>query len=204
MCNIPVGDGGYVQHYLTSKTDELKSQIEKIATGLQSFNNEAWCALYYCSAHQWDYWMQHALPCDSRVHSAAIDAALLDAAKCATGVEFAGDEHSRRRLRLPARSKGGGVRSHVETTDAAFCGAVNQSIPRLIDHKDEAGEVVVGFFPSLVSVLGAGSFDHGSEATRYQQYIASGLPSAAEFASSCSGSSQAQFVPDFCDVSLMF
>ena len=34
------------------------------------------------------------------------------------------------------------MRSHVETTDAAFCGAVNQSVPRFIDRKDEAGEVV--------------------------------------------------------------
>ena len=119
---------------------------------------------------------------DSRAHSADVDAALLVAAKSATGVDFESDEVARRRLRLPARRRGGGVRSHIETTAAAFCGAVNQAVPRFIDHTDDAGEVVAGYFPSLVSVLGAGSFDHGNDAARYETYLASGHVSASEFA----------------------
>ena len=54
----------------------------------------------------------------------------------------------------------------MEPSAAAFCGAVNQAVPRFIDRTDDAGEFVAGFFPSLASVLGAGSFDHGNEATR--------------------------------------
>ena len=64
-------------------------------------------------------------PCDSRGPSALIDAALLEAATAATGVDFANSEISRRRLRLPARLRGAGVRSLVETTNAAFVGSVN-------------------------------------------------------------------------------
>lgn len=74
------------------------------------------------------------------------------------------------------------MRSHVETTAAAFCGSINQAVPRLIDHRDAAGELVAGFFPSLAPVLGAGSFDDGNEGTRYASFLASGHASAAEFA----------------------
>ena len=182
VCNIPVGDDGYVQSYLSSKASDVVSQIRKITLGLRDFANEEWCALYYSSSHQWDYWATHALPRDSLPHSADVDVALLVAATSATGVDFTGNEIERRRLRLPARLRGGGVRSHVETTAAAFCGAVNQAVPRFIDRTDDAGEFVAGFFPSLASVLGAGSFDHGSEATRYATYLASGYASATELA----------------------
>ena len=153
VCNIPVGDDGYVQSYLSSKASDVVSQIRKITLGLRDFANEEWCALYYSSSHQWDYWATHALPRDSLPHSADVDVALLVAATSATGVDFTGNEIERRRLRLPARLRGGGVRSHVETTAAAFCGAVNQAVPRFIDRTDDAGEFVAGFFPSLASVL---------------------------------------------------
>ena len=182
VCNIPLGSDGYVRQFLDVKRDAVLSQIQTISEGLQAYANEAWCALFYSSAHQWDYWMSHVLPRDSRAHSLAIDDALIEAAKGATGVDVGGDDTTRRRLRLPARLKGAGVRSHVETTPAAFCGSVNQAVPRLIDYKDEAGELVSGFFPPLAAVLGAGSFDSGNEAARYGAFVASGLAIAAEFA----------------------
>ena len=70
----------------------------------------------------------------------------------------------------------------METTPAAFCGSINQTVPRFLDYRDEAGELVFGFFPSLVTVLGAGSFDHVNEDARYDAYLASGIESAREFA----------------------
>ena len=96
VCNIPVGDAGYVHAYLSSKASDVVSQIRKISLGLRDFANEEWCALYYSSSHQWDYWATHALPRDSRAHSADVDAALLVAAKSATGVDFESDEVARR------------------------------------------------------------------------------------------------------------
>ena len=50
VCNIPVGDDGYVQSYLSSKASDVVSQIRKITLGLRDFANEEWCALYYSSS----------------------------------------------------------------------------------------------------------------------------------------------------------
>ena len=56
------------------------------------------------------------------------------------------------RLHLPVRLKGGGLRSSLCTTRAAFWGSVNASFPRLVDTKDnKEGEVVPGFFGSRLS-----------------------------------------------------
>ena len=64
-------------------------------------------------------------------------------------------------------------------------GSVNQALPRLIDHTDAAGGHVAGLLPSLSGVLGAGSFDVGSESTRYMSYLSrlSGLVGATELRS---------------------
>ena len=106
-------------------------------------------------------------------------------AKRTTGVDFLNNQDAaaaiwRRRLRLPARLRGGGLRSHTETAAAAFVGSVNQALPRLIDHTDAAGSLVPGLLPSLSGVLGAGSFDADNAGTRYAQYLSSGHAGAAE------------------------
>lgn len=68
-------------------------------------------------------------------------------------------EFVRRRLRLPARERGGAVRSHVETADAAFVGTMNRALTVLIDHTTADGTVVTSYFQVLEGALGAGSFD---------------------------------------------
>ena len=188
MCNIPVGTDEYVQTYLAEKAHVVVSNVNKISFELTDNSNEAWCLLYYSSAHQWDYWATHAYPRDSLGPSAIVDAALLGAAERATGVGLSNNQDAiaavwRRRLRLPARLRGGGIRAHVETAAASFVGSVNQALPRLIDHTDAAGGHVAGLLPSLSGVLGAGSFDEGSESTRYTSYLSSGLVGATELRS---------------------
>ena len=188
VCNIPVGTDEYVQTYLAEKAHVVVSNVNKISFELTDNSNEAWCLLYYSSAHQWDYWATHAYPRDSLGPSAIVDAALLGAAERATGVGLSNNQDAiaavwRRRLRLPARLRGGGIRAHVETAAASFVGSVNQALPRLIDHTDAAGGHVAGLLPSLSGVLGAGSFDEGSESTRYTSYLSSGLVGATELRS---------------------
>ena len=192
MCNIPVGNEAYVQTFLAEKASVVASSVKKIAFELHDYANEAWCLLYYSSSHQFDYWVTHAYPRDSLGPAAVVDAALLDAAKDATGVGFDDgrsgvSEVWLRRLRLPARRRGGGVRAHVDTAAASFVGSVNHAFPRFVDHADEAGAHVAGLLPSLSGVLGVGSFDAGGEGTRYAPYLASGLPGAATLKSAWDG-----------------
>ena len=180
VCNVPLGSQGYVTSFLTSKAEVVASNIRRISKELANYANEAWCLLFYSSAAQWQYWIAHAYPCDTRGPSTIVDEALIQAATAATGVDFAGSEISRKRLRLPARLRGAGLRSLVETTNAAFIGSVNQALPRFLDHVDSAGERVAGFFPSLSSWFGAGSFDAHREDQRYARYLLSGLAGARE------------------------
>ena len=80
------------------------------------------------------------------------------------------------RLHLPVRLKGGGLRSSLCTTRAAFGGSVTASSPRLVDNKDDTeGEVVPGFFDSQLSdCIGRGTFnENDSSATRYTHFMES-------------------------------
>jgi hypothetical protein len=162
------------------------STISDISDQLRGFSSEAWHCLYFSSAHQWDYWMQHLLPEVSLAPSARVDAALLAAAEKALGIDFSAPdaEVARRRLRLPVRLRGGGVRSHVETTRAAFVGMMVKNLPHMIDSVEGSGRVVRGFFHSqLVLHLGAGSFDPGSIAP-FASFVGGGGASARAFEAS--------------------
>eukprot|EP00973_Karenia_brevis_P082349 11415674-Karenia_brevis.AAC.1 len=80
------------------------------------------------------------------------------AAACIPGLSLE-DDLSVRRLRLPARLHGGGIRSLDHLAPAAFVATVCRTIPRMIDSCTMQGERRTGFLPTLLPLLGAGSFD---------------------------------------------
>ena len=87
--------------------------------------------------------------------------ALLDLTNSAmgeTGQSVMTDPWALRRLRFPARMKGGGIRERQDLGSAAFIGACCAVLPSMIKRM-VGGIELPGFAPSLEDFLGAGSFD---------------------------------------------
>ena len=79
---------------------------------------------------------------------------------------------ARTRLFLPSRVKGVGLRRATAIIDAAFVGAVNDSVPRFLAVATSAGRSKPGFFDTqLTTVLGRGSFNPSPHAHRYQSLL---------------------------------
>ena len=88
-----------------------------------------------------------------------------------------------RRLVLPARLYGCGLRSTADTAPAAFVGSLCRTGPMMIDRAAD-GIVESGFLSAqLSSVLGVGSFDEVSESLRFDTLLRSGSSLGRELAS---------------------
>ena len=85
-------------------------------------------------------------------------------------------------------TKGCGLRGTADRRRAQYIGAVVQSIPHLVDRKDETGCVTPGRLnlPAIITLFGGNAFDHPCTApwqgvldnSRPAANIASGLRSA--------------------------
>ena len=109
-------------------------------------------SLYYCLAPRFDHLVQHSLPDDVRAHAAEFDAALLEAANSLlpSGTIDLADAGGamRRRLHLPARYNGCGLRSREWVMDAAFIGCADFALHRCCDRRGVSGAIEFpGFLP---------------------------------------------------------
>ena len=78
-----------------------------------------------------------------------------------------------RRLRLPARRKGAGVRSRLELAPAAYCASAVEAMECFLP-----GGGSTGFWAVLEPVFGAGAFDAGH---RLEQWLDARTPEAMSF-----------------------
>ena len=76
-----------------------------------------------------------------------MDAALLVAARAC--IPRLDDDISTRRLRLPARMFGGGIRTLAALAPVAFAATVCGTVQRLIDRRTERGDLQLVFLPAL-------------------------------------------------------
>ena len=82
-----------------------------------------------------------------------------------------------RRLYLPARERGGGLRSAASTAAAAYLSAFGEVLPTFVDHRSPEGDFVPGVYHSqLGAIIGHASFALGG--TRFVTFLATCLPSA--------------------------
>ncbi len=89
-----------------------------------------------------------------------VDCCIMEAVHVATGVNFEAEVMAKERLRLPARMKGGGVKSAMDLRYPAFLGALLHILPRCIDRKDTSGEITRGTYTDqLTAAIGEGAFD---------------------------------------------
>jgi hypothetical protein len=89
-----------------------------------------------------------------------VDHCIMEAVQVATSVKFETEELAKARLRLPARMKGGGIKRAEDNRYPAFLGAMLDVLPRLIDRKDENGEIAPGVYPvQMKGIIGKGAYD---------------------------------------------
>jgi len=89
-----------------------------------------------------------------------VDAAILEVCHATTGIGFGAEPVAKDMLRLPARLKGGGVRSMVDLRRPAFLGAILDILPRCIDIRGPNGEETQGFYSNMLTEsIGRGAYD---------------------------------------------
>ena len=159
-----------VAGYITSTREQLRH-----------LPGHLWAILFYCLQPRLDYWLR-LLPTDiTRSAAQAVDAALLSTVEAAgrPGM-FAEDDGTPaegvmlRRLRLPARRKGAGVRSRLELAPAAYCASAVEAMECFLPGAGSAG-----FWAVLEPVFGAGAFDAGGH--RLEQWLDARTPEAMSF-----------------------
>ena len=141
-----------------------------------------WAALYYCCQSRFDYWLRHVPPRHTAVPAANIDAALLHAFSTLTYAGCPDDRITRRRIRLPARLRGCGLRERHALAPIAFAACVIEAAEQAIDRATDHGgpRHARGHFAHLEPAFGAGAFDPGGH--RFSRFIQSGLVTAGEWA----------------------
>ena len=141
-------------------------------TQLHGHHHHSWSCIFYCVA-------PHLHPAAVASAAAAIDSSLFSTREGRLYDGAFSHHLLRRRLSLPARRHGGGVRSRVSLAPVAFVSGFVEAAERFLDSDMGGGVVEHGFFLMLHPLFGAGSFD--PQGPRLQDYLAGNTPMAQEF-----------------------
>ena len=165
---VPVGDRVYEQQQLHVVVTRIESYSQHISDQLRDASHDAWALHHYCVAPDFDHWLRHVYPQVAVPFARRVDAAALDF------VATIAEEPQRwrwsslllRRLRLPARMHGGGLRSLEELAPAAFSACFVESVEAMVGARGS-----LAYFPSLARTFGVGAFDVGG--SRFATYLQS-------------------------------
>lgn len=159
--NIPIGGEAFVQTFLYKQQSRVLSDILETRSSLAAVPHHRWSALHYCLTPEFDYWLQHHTPIVIGRLARGIDNALVQTVESFAYPGSFAHPLLTRRLGLPAREFGGGIRGRFRLIPAAFCSRFVSSAERFLDVHLPGGLVEPGFFPMLTPLFGAGAFDAG-------------------------------------------
>ena len=147
IAGVPVGDAAYINAFLGHRSNRMLSKIETVVTKLRDLHVQSlYTATMYCLAPMFQYWTQHCYPADVMHHARAVDNGVLAAITMCVGPGILDDDIAVRRLRLPARKFGGGVRSLADVAPAAFVGTFCRIAPLFDNSRNHDWHEVPGFF----------------------------------------------------------
>ena len=152
--NVPVGDPQFVQEFLRRKADKIVEAVDIHSRRLAHYSHELWTMLHYSLQHRATYWLRNMPPDDLQSFCCTVDEAVLKCASAATLCSFPAASYAHRRLFLPARLRGGGLRLALHTCSAAYVGALHDVLPTFIDRHDEEDRLIPGLYSSQLR-------DHG-------------------------------------------
>jgi len=177
IAGVPVGDAGFIREFMDRKVRDVLSNITTVTDKLQDRHLQSlYSSTLNCLNPKFQYWLQHCYPADVHEHAARIDQSILATVGTSIHTSVIEDAIALQRLRLPARMYGGGMRSLVDVTPAAFIGGMCRSLPFLLDKRDEDWNVQPGFLPQLAEVLGRDAFGDPASSTWFAGLLRSALP----------------------------
>ena len=115
-----------------------------------------------CLQFQGDYWLRNIDPRLTEEFAASIDEDIYRVVEKAFGIRINSfSDITRKRMRLPIRNKGCGLREAVDRRHAQYIGAVAQCEPHLIDRLDKEGNTVPVRLniDGIINYIGEGSFN---------------------------------------------
>jgi hypothetical protein len=111
--------------------------------------------------HRITYWLRTCTPEETHEMAEHVNWCIMEAVYATTRVDFDTEDAAREKLSIPARMKGGGIKSAEDTRYPAFLGAVLDVMPRCIDMTEASGESVPGYDThQLKEVIGRGAYDN--------------------------------------------
>ena len=122
-----------------------------------------WILTVTCFQFMGDYWLRHVRPDLTLDFATAIDSGVATLLQTCTGTDItAWSRVAQERVKLPMRMKGCGLREAADRRHAQYIGAAVQSIPHLVDRKDETGCITPGRLnlPAIATLFGDSVFDH--------------------------------------------
>ena len=178
----PIGSDEYVALWLEKATIEICSEIQQISTTLSSVDVScAHAALTYSSCTKFDWICQTNKPSLTWPFAERVDAALLEAfEKVGTTLPTDNLDPSFTLDRMQLRLKDGGAGFRLPSTivDHAFLNTMVMIGPILVGGPQQHQS---GIAPGLAEALGADSFADSNRATRWSDFIVSGLSDSDEF-----------------------
>jgi len=175
VSGVPVGDAVFVDRHIDVKVDVALEQIQNSVSQLRDAHRQSlWTVLLFCLRPKLDFLAQTCHGAHANAAFQRFDAAVLSAAGAAAGQSLARlDPFRLRRLALPARLFGCGMRRLAAVAPAALVGTLCRVLPPMIDSWSD-GQVRPGFLHAqLQATLGADSFAAGAEATRFDRFLRS-------------------------------
>ena len=169
-----VGGDEFVRQWTAWKGDDVVTFIRTTATFLRNHREHLWSVVRLSCAPRFDYWLQHLAPRFTTDPAVAVDGELLRAAAaCGRPGMFAEDDGTvaegvaLRRLRLPVRRRGLGLRRRSWLAPVAFCASFAEAAARF------RGAMRLG------RIFAPGSFAPGG--ARLGPWLAAASPAARDF-----------------------
>ena len=144
--SVPIGDDKFVEAFVLDKAQGIAGNIQKTISMLSpgAYHHHLWSVLRCSLSKRFDFWLRNCHPDQVLEAAELIDASILDAAAIALGIDVRKDDIdegeilsiAQRRMRLPARNMGGGLRPAAKTRDAAYVGALAATLPSLLPSLD--------------------------------------------------------------------
>ena len=181
VAGVPVGDAAFVAQHMDGVTGGIVSKVKKTVSMLQHRSPQALHTLiFYTIQPLLVFWLQHLPPQQVLPYAERVDEAVLEAFAAAVGAstEDLQEPLTNRRVRLPARWYGCGIRSMVEQATPAYAATTAGILPRLADRQVD-GRLLQGLCPPLTQWLGQGAFDEGAERTRFSHFLGTNSATAA-------------------------
>ena len=186
---LPVGDTTFIDNKLSAKVERILEDNKKISDYLRSYSSSGlFAVLWHCCQPLMQHEMQNLPPRVLTTHLTRFDESLRKMiTEAAINIQDMDEDNLLlRRMRLPIRLKGAGLRQmNGWLAHAAFIGGLLRTLPELSTRTIPGNRTRTGMHNALASeLLGEHTFDIGNERDRFRPLFEGGSTLAEDFLTS--------------------